>query len=72
MSQLNDLQQDIGSSWRYIQGEWMTAREHWRDAVAVKFEREYWNDLESEIPALISAMSEMDEAIQQAIVVLEE
>jgi hypothetical protein len=71
MSQLSDLQQDVQFLWRDMQDEWADARGEWRDAVAERFEREYWDDLENEMPPLLSAMSELDEAFQHAVLQLQ-
>ena len=72
MSQLNDLQQDINFLWRNLQDEWEQARGEWRDAVAERFEQDYWNELEGEMPQLLRAMAELDEAFQQAVLQLQE
>ena len=72
MSQLGDLEQDLGFSWRTLQDEWAEARAEWRDAVAEKFELEYWDELEHEMPQLLGAISEFDEEFRQAALSLED
>lgn len=66
MSNLSDLEQDLGVSWRGLQNEWSEIRADWRDRVAEHFEREWWDELEAEIPRLLNSMEELDEVFRQA------
>ena len=66
MSQIADLEQDLSLSWRNLQNEWAEVRGEWRDKVAENFEREWWSELEQEIPQLIESVSQLDEAFHQA------
>ena len=66
MSQIAELEQDLSLSWRNLQNEWAEVRGEWRDKVADNFEREWWNELEQEIPQLIESVSQLDEAFSQA------
>lgn len=66
MSQLTDLQQDLGIAWRGLQADYSDIRSDWRDTVAEHFEREWWGELEAEIPRLLNAMQELDEVFAQA------
>jgi hypothetical protein len=72
MSRLTDIQQDLEFSWRALQDEWATARGEWRDAVAEKFGREYWDELENEMPGFLAALSEFEEEFQSAALTLED
>jgi hypothetical protein len=65
MSQFGELEQELSLIWRSLQGEWFQTRETWRDRVAEDFERQWWDELESEIPPLIAAVSEMDASFRQ-------
>lgn len=66
MSELADIQNEIGSSWRNLQAEWSEVRSVWNDSIAEEFERKYWFELENEMLQLISAMEELDEVYRQA------
>ena len=70
MSQLTDLQQDLGISWRGLQADYGDIRSDWRDSIAEHFEREWWSELESEIPKLLNAMEDFDEVCSQAAAAL--
>jgi len=65
MSQLGELEQELNLIWRSLQGEWFQTRETWRDRIAEGFEREWWDELEGEIPPLIASVSEMDACFRQ-------
>lgn len=65
MSRIADLEQDLSLSWRNLQNDWAEVRGEWRDKVAENFEREWWNELEQEIPQLIESVSHLDEAFRQ-------
>lgn len=71
MSEIGELEQELNLTWRNLQNDWMQVREVWRDKVAEDFEREWWDELEYEIPQLIESISQLDEAFRQAEMFLE-
>jgi hypothetical protein len=72
MSDLCDLQSNIGFLWRNLQTEWSDVRSKWSDSIADEFESKYWLDLEAEMPQLLSAMEDLDEAFRQASIQLQD
>lgn len=65
MSQFSELEQELNTVWRGLQNEWFETRETWRDRVAAEFEREWWDELEGEVPSLIAAVAELDASFRQ-------
>ncbi|HEX8367716.1 MAG TPA: hypothetical protein VF604_04040 [Pyrinomonadaceae bacterium] len=72
MSRLTEIGQDLNSSWRAMQAEWENVREEWRDDIGAHFEREWWNELEAEIPQLLNALADFDEVFDSAARQLDE
>lgn len=66
MSRLTDLEQELNFSWRGLQSEWEKVRGEWRDDIAAHFEREWWDELEAEIPQLLTALTDFEEAFSTA------
>jgi hypothetical protein len=67
MGRLNESREGINGSWLELQGQWADVRLQWRDAVANRFEREWWLPLEEDVPRLLDAMSELDSTLDQAL-----
>lgn len=65
MSQFGDLEAELNSVWRALQNEWFETRGVWRDRVAEGFEREWWSEIEGEVPQMIASVSELDEIFRQ-------
>jgi len=66
MSDLSNLTNDLAASWRSLIAEWSTTRQSWRDKIADRFEREFWEDLEREMPRLLEIMAAMDDQFNRA------
>ena len=47
-----DLAADLDANWRWIDAEWTSARDGWRDDSATEFENYFWGPLESETHAI--------------------
>jgi hypothetical protein len=67
MGSINDTQDSIKGEWSILQSEWDNTRSLWRDSVANRFEKQFWSELERQIPQLLSAMEELDEILDQAL-----
>ena len=67
MGRLNESHESIKSSWVELQEQWADARQQWRDSIGYRFEREWWQQLEDEVPRLLTAMAELDDVLDQAL-----
>lgn len=67
MEAISDARDGLQSQWRSLQTQWLETRGVWRDQVAAHFEREFWSFWEAEMPPLLRALEELDEALEQAL-----
>lgn len=67
MSRIAEAQETIASEWSSLESLWGETRNDWRDAVAERFEREFWSELESAVPQLLKAMDDLDDTLDQAL-----
>lgn len=72
MSSFDQPSETIASSWSLLQGEWAECREHWDDAVALRFEREFWSEWEKLLPSLIPVLRQLEDALSDAMQVAQE
>ena len=70
MTRIGETEQELTVAWNILQNDWEQLRELWRDKVAESFEREWWNELEDEIPSLIHSVSELEQILRQAEIIL--
>lgn len=66
MEAITDARAGWQSQWRSLQTQWHATRAVWHDGVAAHFEREFWSFWETEVPPLLCALDELDEALEQA------
>lgn len=55
------------SEWSLLQQEWQTARRLWGDAVADRFEREFWGEWETQFPSLLRDLADVQELTDRAL-----
>jgi hypothetical protein len=67
MGVVGEEQHRIREEWSILQEEWEHARQQWKDEIGEYFEREYWSDMEIQVPGLLKAMEELDETLEQAL-----
>lgn len=67
MGRLTESHDSLTSSWSELEERWADARQQWRDSIGHRFEREWWQPLETEVPRLLEAMAELDETLEQAL-----
>lgn len=56
----------IRSEWRLLMSRWNSVRAQWRDPVAAKFEREFWQQFEVEVPRFLKAMEDLQDVLARA------
>jgi len=67
MSLISETGDNLDSEWRILQRQWENTRQQWQDAVAEAFEREFWQQLETEVPYFLKSISDLDEVLEQAL-----
>lgn len=56
----------VESQWRSLQERWVATTAHWRDAVRLDFERQFWQDYERVVPSTIRKLEELEREIANA------
>jgi uncharacterized protein YukE len=67
MSGLTDSYDRLRGEWSALSRQWEGTRAEWCDSIGDRFEREFWPEWEDEVPKLLRAMSELDEALDAAL-----
>lgn len=67
MSRLSEAHGSIDDRWSQLRETWGEVRAEWRDAVALRFEREWWQQLEEVAPRWLDALAEVDEVLERAL-----
>lgn len=60
---MTDVHERLVGFWGTFGAQWDSTRAVWRDGVALRFEREYWLELETEMPKLLAALEELEESL---------
>jgi hypothetical protein len=60
-SAADDLRADLSS----LRERWQMAATCWRDATAIRFQRDYWAPCETEVVRMIQAIQELDESLRR-------
>jgi hypothetical protein len=66
MSQVEYARESLSNEWRVLQDTWDGVRAEWRDAVAARFERDFWSEWETTVPPLLELLETLNEALDQA------
>ncbi len=66
MSKLRDTEDDLRAHWSDLQAQWHTTRQTWRDGVAERFEREFWDECEQTLRQFLKRLDEMNDTFEQA------
>jgi hypothetical protein len=66
MSLLAEQHDSLRSGWSVLEEQWQSTRGQWRDNVAARFEKQFWQQMEDCIPQLLRAMEEVDETLSRA------
>ncbi len=67
MSLIADDRAALQAEWRLLQERWAEARARWRDPVAERFEREFWQEYERLLPQVLDQLLTLDETVDQAL-----
>lgn len=57
---------NIEQSFRNLRRSWKTTSESWQDSEQRKFDRDYWQPLESTISNFINNLTDLESTLQQA------
>ena len=66
MSLLAENHDSLRSEWSALESQWQATRYQWRDNIAVRFEKQFWQQIEDCIPQLLKAMDEVEETLSRA------
>lgn len=66
MSVLAESHDSLRGEWSALEAQWQSTRGHWRDNVAARFEKEFWQQMENCIPQLLRTMDEVEETFNRA------
>lgn len=67
MGMISAEQQTVREEWNSLQEVWEETRQNWQDEVGEYFEKEFWRDVERQVPALLRAMEELDDILDHAL-----
>lgn len=67
MSGLTDSHDRLRGEWSALRHQWEDTRGEWRDGVGDRFERDFWQELDEEVPNLLKTLSELDEVLDAAL-----
>lgn len=66
MSSPNNARERLHNGWQLLQRQWQSTCASWNDPVSQRFEREFWQDFERTVPAMMDEMQKLAEVIAQA------
>lgn len=66
MSEIQRAADDLQADLSILRGHWQTAAASWRDATAVRFQRDYWTPCETEAIRMIQALEELNDIVRRA------
>ncbi|MCU1263947.1 MAG: hypothetical protein JWM21_265 [Acidobacteria bacterium] len=67
MGSLSEIHDDLRGEWSALEAQWHSTRSQWRDAVADRFEKEFWQEMEEGIPQFLRELEEVDQTLNQAL-----
>jgi len=66
MRPLDDAHEHLKADWRVLQTRWQASRAQWDDAVAQRFEKDFWQECEQVLPATMQEILKLSEVLAQA------
>lgn len=67
MSSLSEVNASLRGEWSALESQWHSTRSQWRDSVADRFEKEFWRDIEEDVPKFLRELDQVDETLSQAL-----
>jgi len=67
MSMISEMCDNLNTEWKILQNQWNNSRQQWRDAVAERFEREFWQEWEEVVPCTLQSIVDLDDILSQAL-----
>jgi uncharacterized protein YukE len=58
--------QQLASAWQNLKHVWQEVKDVWKDKARHDFERDYWNQLEREMPAMQAELARLTDVCSQA------
>jgi len=66
MGNLNTTRAELQEAWQRLRQRWAETKTLWNDPVRQRFEREFWQPLETQMPAILGEMERLAQIIAQA------
>jgi len=64
---LSDIAERAHSEWSRLEEQWLNTRREWRDEVAARFEREFWQPWKQDLPRLLRELDELEDTLDRAL-----
>lgn len=64
---MSEGSRQLAEAWAVLARQWLETRAHWRDAVALDFERRCWDELHRQTHELLRAAERLDETLSSAL-----
>jgi hypothetical protein len=72
MTVLAETHDSLQGEWSALESHWQSVSAQWRDNVAARFEKQFWQPMEDSIPQLLRTIDEVEETFRQAFRSLED
>lgn len=72
MSVLSDIHEHLRREWSALESQWQSTRREWSDAVGDRFEKEYWREMEQDIPEFLRELQHVDRTLEQALKIVKD
>ena len=66
MGTLKSEAEKVRNEWRRLKDQWKKTSEEWNDDVKGRFEKEFWQEFERQVPTFIKTLEETSSAITKA------
>jgi hypothetical protein len=64
---LSDAAERAYFEWSRLKEQWDATRVDWRDDVAKRFEKDFWQSWETEVPKFLCELHELEDTLDQAL-----